>query len=107
MALTKIPVITREFYRVPITLTVDGSIIDPTALTVEFAVVAVAATPIEADWVVGDWEILGGSTYLARVLVGDETTDFPLLQGSTYDAWLRITDNPERPARLTGQIQGT
>ena len=65
-------------------------------------------TPDEPDWAAGDWETISAtSTYLARVLVGDDTTVFPLVIGTTYDAWLRITDTPERPARLTGQILGT
>lgn len=108
MALIKIPVITREFYRIPVELTVDGDVVDPTSLTVEFAVVETGVSPIEADWQPGSWETLASSGQtLARVLVGDDTTTFPLTVGTVYDAWLRITDSPERPARLTGTIQGT
>lgn len=108
MALTKIPVITREFYRIPVELTVDGSVVDPTGLTVEFAIVGTGITPSTGDWVAGSWETLTSSGQtLARILVGDATTDFPLVVGTVYDAWLRITDSPERPARLCGTIQGT
>lgn len=108
MAITKIPIITREYYRVPVSLTVNGAVIDPTSLTVEWAIVLAGATPLTGDWIAGSWETLtAGPTYLARVLVGDATTNFPIDQGIMYDAWIRITDTPERPARLVGQIQGT
>lgn len=110
MATTKIPVITREYFRVPITLTVDGQPIDPTGLVVEWAIVATGATPTSGDWVTGSWETIDTVTpvlYLARTMVGDDTTDFPLTQNTVYDAWMRITDSPERPARLVGQITGT
>ena len=114
MALTKIPVITREFYRIPVQLTVNGDIVNPTTLTVEFAIVATGVLPDDPDWVTGSWEtldadvgsLLAGTT-LARVLVGDSLADIPLTQGVTYDAWLRITDSPERPARMTGTILAT
>lgn len=108
MATTKIPAITREYFRVPVTLTVDGLPIDPTVLPVEWAIVPVNQTPVDADWMPGDWETIDTThMYLARILVGDSTTDFPLTQNQIYDAWMRITDAPERPARLVGQIQAT
>lgn len=110
MALTKILTFTREYYRVPVSLSVDGEAIDPTGLTIEWAVVVADTTPIEGDWLVGDWETISSVSppvYLARTMVGDDTTDFPLIKGQLYDAYMRITDSPERPARLAGQIQGT
>lgn len=107
--LTKIPVITREYYRVPVTITVAGAVIDPTGLTVEFALVAVGVDPVNTDWKAGLWETIPGPpvVYLALAFVGDSTTDFPLTLGVTNDLWWRVTDTPERPARLAGQIQGT
>lgn len=107
--LTKIPVITREYFRVPVTLTVNGLPIDPTGLVVEFALTATGVDPVEGDWSAGTWETLTGppAIYLARAFLGDETTDFPLSIGVTNDLWWRVTDTPERPARLVGQVQGT
>lgn len=114
MATTKIPTITLEYFRVPVNLTVDGVTIDPTGLVVEWAVVPTGMTPIDTDWKTGSWEIIDTAdpvVYLARCLVGtsdlSQTVDFELTQGQIYDAWMRVTDTPERPARLVGQIQAT
>lgn len=106
--LSQIPVVTREYYRVPVTITVAGVAIDPTSLTVEFALTATGVDPVDADWKAGTWETIPGapSTYLARAFVGDNTTDFPLTVSVTNDLWWRVTDSPERPARLVAQLQG-
>lgn len=108
MAVKEMLDFTREYFRVPVTLSVNGVNIDPTTLAIEFAVVLTGVKPTN-EWTAGTWET-AGSEYRAMTLVGptgDVTVDFEIVAPNLYDVYWRITDNPERPARMVGQIQAT
>lgn len=110
MAIISMYDFTREYYRVPLTLLVNGVEIDPTALSAEFSVLDATARPSDdsTGWQPGSWESYGGF-YYSRILVGDAGAatagGFQITAGTIYNVWWRITDSPERPARLVGQIQ--
>lgn len=104
MATTTMYDLTREYYRVPVTLTVAGVAINPTTFTVEFAILLPDARPTTSSWVPGTWETVG-NTYRAAILVGDSGATVQITAGQLYNVWLRLTDFPERPVRMVGQIQ--
>lgn len=93
-----------EYIRVPVSVKESGAPIDPTSDSVALAF------PVEGEqpslWNPGTWETDATTiptTYLARVLVGPNG-DIELTSG-LYDVWVRITDNPEVPARKAGNLQ--
>lgn len=91
--MSQISVLSREFVSVPVSVTVDGVDIDPTGDAVQMAFVVPGTEPQEGDWKVAEWET--GDEHRVRILVGPAGT--VTLSPGTYTAWLRITDNPERP----------
>lgn len=104
-----IPVLSREYVRVPVSATFEGRALDPVdaMATVQFAVAALGVDPVEGDWRDGDWEVVAEGTelesYLARILIGSGG-GVPVAKG-LYDLWLRIANAPERPARKVGQLE--
>lgn len=78
---------------------VSEDAVDPTSLVVEFALPLEGVAP--STWVAGTWEI-GGPPYYAHVIAGVGQTLDPA--AGTYDLWLRLTDTPEIPIRLTGKV---
>jgi hypothetical protein len=99
-----LPFITNETIQSKVTVREAGRDIDPTALTVQFAAVAVSAEPEEADWVNGSWET-AGRVYHAQVDVSGTGLggDLALARGS-YDVWLRLEQATTTPARLVGRL---
>lgn len=89
----KISRLSTEFIHVKITSDVDYSS-DP----VSFAVLTPGVTPGDLDWVAGETFATG-----AKVLVGPGT-DIGELPIGKLSVWVRLTDNPETPVKLAGQI---
>lgn len=87
MAVLEIPSLSVEYVKVPITAGPSGF----TSLTVQMAIVADGQDPAGGDWKAAAW--VGTS---AAVLIGPATT-LPLVKGSTYGIWVKITSSPEIP----------
>lgn len=73
---------------------------------VEMAFAAPFVTPGDTDWLTAEWES-GGPPYIARVLVGEGAGPLggTALPVGTYYAWVRVTDQPEIPARPAFQLE--
>ncbi|WP_188188033.1 hypothetical protein [Nonomuraea sp. SYSU D8015] len=82
-----IPSLSTEYVKVPI---VDGPA-NLTSLTVQMAIVAQGQDPVSGDWKSASW--VGTS---AAVLIGPATA-LPLVKGTTYGVWVKITSSPEIP----------
>lgn len=96
MAELELAAISTENIRIPVRANVD-----PTSDPVEMAFMDSGA-PDEPDWTGGSWAS-GGPPYVALCLVGPDG-GVELAVG-TYTVWLRITDNPERPAGPVGTLR--
>lgn len=98
-----------EYVLVPVTATKGGVSYNPTGDTVVFAFMPQATQePGNSDWVSGSWQTDPSSLlypYLAQCLVGPAGT-ITLGLGSYY-IYVKITDNPEIPVRVAGQLQIT
>jgi hypothetical protein len=95
-----------EYVQVPVSATVNGVAINPTSDPVQFAFMA-AGNPGLTDWHTGSWSTVAPTTYLAQCLVGPGNGGVPLLAGSTYAIWVKVTDSPEVPVRQVGLLKIT
>ena len=97
------------YWRVPVAATTSGTTYNPTGDTVQFAFMPTATqVPGNSDWVSGSWETGTASLlypYTARCLVGPAGTINPGL--GTFYMYLKITDSPEIPVLIAGQLQIT
>ena len=100
-----------EYVKVPVAATVNGVVIDPTTDTVRMAFMPLGTKPTPADFKAADWETLASAIqitptlstrYVARCLVG--TGGAIALSAGTFGVWLKVTDNPEIPIRMVGQL---
>ena len=100
--------VSTQYVLVPVTFTVGGTHVDPTADVVQMAFVAPGTTPQESDWKSATWEVTIGqfgaaNTYAAKCLVGPIGT--VALAAGGWATYVRITDNPEKPAIKAGEIR--
>jgi len=79
----------------------NGSQIDPTSGTIEFAFVGDDVIPGLSDWVSGSWETTSDE-YLGRCLVGPTGTT--ALAVGSYDVWVRYTKSPEIVVEKIGYL---
>jgi hypothetical protein len=95
------------YYLVPVSATRSGGAYNPAADAVQFAFAATATyVPQSGDWVSGSWDVNTASVlfpYNCKVLIGPGGA-ITLGIGS-YIAYLRISDNPETPVLIAGQLQ--
>lgn len=82
----------------------EGKLYDPRSATFEVASMDSFATPADADWKTGRWNITTLGTYQGLLSVGPQG-DVTLPQGDYY-TWVRITDPylGQEPARQVGQL---
>ncbi len=95
-----IPVLSKEYYKVPATFVYQGVAQDPSGDVVQFAFKADGVQPASGDWVAGSWEkaTVGSATvYLARIDIG-VGGDIVLAAG-VYRVWIKVVDSPEIPVR--------
>ena len=96
-----------QYVLVPVTATKAGAPYNPTGDTVQFAFMPQATqVPGDSDWVSGSWQADASSLlypYLAQCLVGPSGT--VTLGIGTYVMYVKISDNPEVPVLLAGQLQ--
>lgn len=96
-----------QYYSVPVAARTAGTSYNPTGDVVQFAFMAQATqVPAPSDWVSGSWETVPTNLlypYSARCLVGPSGTTNPGI--GTYVVYVKITDNPEIPVLIAGQLQ--
>lgn len=94
-----------EFVQIPVGVTINGSLYNPTADTVQFAFLTnPSAVPTSSNWVAGSWSNNNNAVYpyLAQCLVG--TAGTVSLTAASYTIWLRVTDSPEIPVHQVGTL---
>lgn len=97
-----------QYIGVPVkAVTPAGAAYNPTADPVQMAFMPTATqVPQTSDWQVATWAAMTGNLlypYAAYCLVGPGGTINPGI--GTYVVYLRITDNPEVPVLIAGQLQ--
>lgn len=96
-----------EFVLVPVVATKAGVAYNPTADAVQFAFMPTATqVPQNTDWVGGSWDTVPSNAlypYNAKCLVGPTGTI--TLAIGTYIIYVKITDSPEVPVLVAGQLQ--
>jgi hypothetical protein len=98
-----------QYVLIPVTATKAGAAYNPASDTVAFAFMPSATqVPQSGDWQAGSWDTITSSVlypYNAKCLVGPAGTI--TLGLGTYIIYLRVTDNPEIPVLIAGQLQIT
>jgi hypothetical protein len=98
-----------EYVIIPVNVTKAGAAYDPTNDVVQFAFMPTQTqVPQSGDWIAGIWEEDPTSVlypYLAQCLVGPSGTT--TLTVGLYVIYLKITDNPEIPVLIGGQLEIT
>jgi hypothetical protein len=96
-----------EYVLIPVSATRSGRAYNPTADVVQFAFMPTPTqVPGSSDWVTGAWDTDTASViypYSAKCLVGPAGTI--TLGIGTYIIYVKITDNPEIPVLVPGQLQ--
>lgn len=96
-----------KYYLVPVSATKAGSAYNPTSDPVAFAFMPTPTqVPGGGDWVTGSWDTNTASVlypYTAKCLVGPAGTI--TLGIGTYIVYLKVTDSPEIPVLIAGQLQ--
>jgi hypothetical protein len=95
------------YYLVPVAATKAGAVYNPTSDAVAFAFAATPTyVPQSGDWVTGSWSTNTASVlypYSAQCLIGPSGTT--TLGIGTYIVYVRVTDSPEIPILIAGQLQ--
>lgn len=109
MSIVVVPSLSREFVRIPLSALDSGTVVDPTGDPVHFAAVAPGTEP--TAWTAGEWDTdttTNPPTYWAQVLVSGTGGGGTIELGEgLWDLWWRVTDAPERPARIAGTVRIT
>lgn len=96
-----------EYVLIPVVVTKAGVSYNPTGDPIAFAFMPTATqVPQSGDWVAGAWETDTPNPlypYTAKCLVGPTGTIN--LGIGTYIVYIRVTDNPEVPILVAGQLQ--
>lgn len=95
-----------QYLTVPVQVTKAGAPYNPTSDTVQFAFLTNAGSiPTSAQWVSGSWITMQNYNYpyAAQCLIG--TGGGTALTTGKYVVWLKITDSPEIPVFIAGQLQ--
>lgn len=108
----RIPAASIEYLRVPVAiLDATGTPADPTGITVHVGF-STSADTTPSTWHVATWETseqvgvdVGyrhvATAYKARVLVGAGAADLAV---GTWAVFVKLTDSPETPIMLAGQL---
>ena len=95
-----------EYVLIPVSATKAGVSYNPTSDTVQFAFMPTPTqVPQSADWQTGAWDTDTTNVlypYSAKCLVGPSGTI--TLGIGTYVIYVKITDNPEIPVLIAGQL---
>lgn len=100
---------TKEYVLFPVKANdADGDLIDISTDTVHVAFTAPRTEPDSGDWLAAAWEAGGpvDGFYRAYLLVGGVGSGaVKELADGLWSAWVRVTDNPERPVRRAGMVR--
>ena len=96
-------VLSTEMISVEVIFTVNGVPADPRGDAVTFAFKPPGQAPASGDWIAGSWDP-DGPPYLAQIVTGPAPGAAAVLPGGVWSIWLKVTDNPEIPVRVTGQL---
>jgi hypothetical protein len=102
----RLSVLSTEYVGFIVKAVINGNLYDPTGDSVSFAFLPLGSNPTSGDWMTGSWgtaTAYGAPQYTARVLVGPGTGGHPLPAGD-YVTWMKITDSPEVPVRVVGNL---
>jgi hypothetical protein len=95
-----------QYVFIPVTATKSGQPYNPTGDPVVFAFMPTPTqVPQTSDWVAGSWDTDTASVlypYSAKCLVGPSGVINPGI--GRYVIYLKITDNPEIPVLIAGQL---
>jgi|SwirhisoilCB3_FD_contig_21_5780961_length_550_multi_2_in_0_out_0_2 hypothetical protein len=95
-----------EYVLIPVSATKSGIPYNPTGDTVQFAFMPTSTqVPQNTDWVAGSWDTDTSNVlypYSAKCLVGPSGTIN--LGIGNYVIYIKITDNPEIPVLVGGQL---
>lgn len=87
----------------------NGAAYNPTGDVVQFAFMPTPVqVPVSSDWITGGWDSVPTNLlypYSAKCLVGPSGS--VNLGIGTYIVYIKITDNPEIPVIIAGQLQIT
>jgi hypothetical protein len=100
----RISVQSTEYLRVPVSARSSGAWVNPTSDVVALALPYRGVVPVSGDWKAATWETdstTTPATYYARLLVGPGGTAY---QAGTFDVFVKVTDNPEIPVLLAGEV---
>ena len=103
-----IPHLSLQYIGIPVKAsTLAGAAYDPTSDTVQMAFMPTPTqVPGLSDWQVAIWATVTGNLvypYAAYCLVGPGGTISPGI--GNYIIWLKVTDNPEVPVIIAGQLE--
>jgi hypothetical protein len=98
---------TDEYIKVPLTEWAP-TVVDPTTLVVELAVIAGGSDPLEADWVTAAWvteaDPASGADVVKAQALWSALVAAPAARTS-YTAWMRVTSSPEVVVLHCGTLQ--
>ncbi len=100
----RISVQSTEYVRIPVSARSSGVWVNPTSDVVAMALPYRGVAPVSGDWKTASWETdstQSPATYYARLLVGPGGTAY---QAGTYDVYVKVTDTPEIPVLLSGEL---
>ena len=96
-----------QYVYLPVAATVAGAPYSPTSDTVQWAFMPTPTqVPGNSDWQTGSWDTVTTDViypYRTKCLVGPTGTI--TLGIGTYIAYVKITDSPEIPVLIGGQLQ--
>lgn len=95
-----------QYLVVPVQATRAGEPYNPTGDAVQFAFVSsFGSVPTSGQWVGGEWVTLPNYNYpyACQCLVGPGGSTAPTT--GMYVVWVQITDSPEIPVLIAGQLQ--
>jgi hypothetical protein len=105
ISVLEISQLSTEYIGIPVQATTAGTTHDPTGDVVNFAfVTGYGAAPTSGQWVAGSWAYTNNPLYpyVARCLIGPSGTT--ALTNGNYVVWLKVTDSPEIPVRIAGEL---
>lgn len=91
-----------QYIPAQVSATKAGVSYNPTSDAVFMAFKQGNVQPSAGDWVAGVWDT-AGTAYYALCLVGP--SGGITLTAGVWNVWVKVTDNPEIPVFLAGQIQ--
>lgn len=103
MSLLELFTATKEYVFFPVAATdADGATVDISTDAVHVAFTEPGTEPVTGDWIAAAWEVGGARAFLLVGGVGSGAAKE--LADGVWQAWVRVTDNPERPVRPVGQV---